>query len=392
MHDDTQAGMGSQDMDEVTMVRSLLVPPPPPSERITAQARQRLAERAAAGSPRRPAGRRPGRQRRRWSVGLAAAVAASGVAALVVVSPLGGGAHSGHPAQDGLVGTEEQPLGAVSGHPAQAFLLATAIRLAHAPVTAGRYWCNMSVSAQLDPIGPAGQELTPAGQGEPVSPPSDYRYSILDRQAAAACSQPGSPHTGIVGGYVQELGARPATPRDAAAWRRAGSPAWWGWYAKGARIPDRAGLREPSSKPGGPPNPAPPSSPAKLRAYLLARSTGTYIDPSAPQPSGANVQLFMRARTLLLDPLSPAVRAADFQVLASVKGVRMQPGVKDPDGRTGTALWLGSSPSELIIVDPATGILLADEWLTAKRGPVYVPGTVQQYVLWTSMWANHLPG
>jgi len=35
----------------------------------------------------------------------------------------------------------------------------------------------------------------------------------------------------------------------------------------------------------------------------------------------------------------------------------MQPGAKDPDGRTGTALWLGSSPSELIIVDPATGIL-----------------------------------
>jgi hypothetical protein len=70
----------------------------------------------------------------------------------------------------------------------------------------------------------------------------------------------------------------------------------------------------------------------------------------------------------------------------------MQPGVKDPDGRTGTALWLGSNPSELIIVDPATGILLADEWLTPQRGSVYVPGTVEQYVLWTSMWTNQLPG
>jgi hypothetical protein len=390
MHDDTQAGRESQDMDEITMVRSLLVAPPPPSPLITAQARQRLAERASAGSPRRPVGWHPGRRR---TLGLAAAaVAASGAAALVVALLPAAGARPGHPAQGGLVATEEQPLGAVSGHPAQAFLLATATRLARSSVTAGRYWCNMSVSAELDAIGPAGKELTPAGQGQPASPASDYRYSILDRQTAAACSQPGSPHTGIVGGYVQELGARPATPRDAAAWRRAGSPAWWGWYAKGARIPDRPGSREPSSKPGGPPNPSPPSSPAKLRAYLLAHSTVTYTDPSAPQPAGENVQLFMRARTLLLEPLSPAVRAADFQVLASVKGVRMQQDMKDPDGRAGTALWLGSSPSELIIVDPATGSLLADEWLTPRHGRVYVPGTVEQYVLWTSTRTNHLPG
>ena len=389
MHDDTQTDAGSQDMDEITMVRSLLEAPPPPSPRVTAEARQRLAERAATRSPHRPAGQRPRRQRRRWTIGLAAAVAAGGAAALVVALLPAGGAH---PGQGGLVATEEQPLGAVSGHSAQAFLLATATRLAQAPPTAGRYWCNLSESAQLDPIGPAGQELTPAGQGQPASPPSDYRYSILDRQATAACSQPGSPHTGIVGGYVQELGARPATPRDAAAWRRAGSPAWLGWYATGARIPDRAGPREPSSKPGGPPDPAPPSSPAKLRAYLLAQNTVSYTDPSAPQPAGPNVQLFERARALLLYPLSPAVRAADFHVLASVKGVRMQAGVTDPDGRTGAALWVGSRPGELSIVDPATGTLLADEWLTSQRGSVYAPGTVQQYVLWTSAWTNHLPG
>lgn len=224
-----------------------------------------------------------------------------------------------------------------------------------------------------------------------LSPSSDYRYSILDRQVAEACQQPGSSSTGIVGGYVQELGAQPATSRDAAAWRQAGSPEWQGWYAKGAVIPDQPGAREPSSKPGDPgrsPASAAPSDPAKLRAYLLATALGR----RPGNASGVNQDLFMQARILLLDPISPAVRAADLQVLASIKGVRMQPGVKDPLGRTGTAIWADNPFQLMIIVDPSTGMLLADEFLVPQPGLVYAPGTVQQYVTWTSMWANSLPG
>jgi hypothetical protein len=367
---------GDHDVDEITMVRTLLAAPPPPDPRVTANARQRLLQRAAA--------RRPSR-RRRWALGLTATAAAAGTAAALMIA-LPSGGHSG-PASDhgGLVTTEERPLGSASGRPAQAFLLAAATRLAQAPVSTGRYWCNQSVSAQLDPIGPGGMELTPSGGGpeQPASPVSDYRYSILDEQESDACQQPGV--TGIVGGYLQELGARPATAADAAAWRKGGSPKWLGWYAEGAVIPDQPGTRQANSKRGGPAEPPLPSNPsrAQLRAYLLAIQSPRY-------DGSLNEDLFIQARTLLLDPISPAVRAADFQVLASIPGVRMQQGVKDPLGRTGTALWIDSDQA-MIIVDPATGMLLADEFLVPQPGWVYAPGTVQQYVAWTSTWTNSLP-
>jgi hypothetical protein len=100
------------------------------------------------------------------------------------------------------------------------------------------------------------------------------------------------------------------------------------------------------------------------------------------------------ARTLLLDGLPPAVRAADYQVLASVPGVHMKAGVTDPSGRTGTALWLGpaANPGQVAIVDPKTGLLLADEFFATTPHGVYAPGTLLQYVLWqTPGWTSRLP-
>jgi hypothetical protein len=380
---DKQNQTGDHDVDEITMVRTLLVAPPPPDPRVTANARQQLLQRAAARQPSR---------RRRWALGLTATAAAAGTAAaLAIVLPSSG--HSG-PAGDhgGLVTTEERPLGTVSGRSAQAFLLAAATQLAQAPVSTGRYWCTQGVSAQLDAIGPGGMELTPPGGGkaQPASPASDYRYSILDRQLMDACNQAGS--TAIVGGYLQELGARPATAADAAAWRKAGSPQWLGWYAKGAVIPDHASARQPTSKPAGPAEPPLPSdpSPAQVRAYLLDNR----IDARIPK-NALNGQLFSQALALLENPVSPAVRAADFQLLASIPGVQMRQGVKDPLGRTGTALWLGNDLDEgmitMTIIDPATGMVLAYDFLTPQPGWVYAPGTVQAYTAFTSTWTNSLP-
>ena len=88
------------------------------------------------------------------------------------------------------------------------------------------------------------------------------------------------------------------------------------------------------------------------------------------------------------------VRAAAYQVLASVPGVHMKPGVTDPSGRPGTALWIGprSGPGQIVIVDPATGMLLADEWLATGPHGVYAPGTLTQYALWQSPgWTDRLP-
>ena len=401
-------------MDEIALVRAVLASPPPPRPQVTALARQRLAERtgerripaqpAPAGRAMRkpapplvPRGRRPSwRLRRAAAVG--GIVAASLAGALVVTSLPGGAGH-------GLV-TSERPFANLTGQPAGAFLTALATRVAQATPATGRYWCLRLISAELDPIGPGGQELTPAGQGLTPSPVSDYRYSIFARQAYDDCHTYSKTGSRNVGGYIQDLGARPATAKDAAAWRRDGSPAWHAWYGNGQLIPSKPGPRtQVSGKRGQEPwgNPATlPADPAKLRKVLLA-AVGGPNDPTmrlAEQQSGQSYaqlrdyNLFVQARILLLDPLSPSVRAAAYQVLASVPGVRMKPGVTDPSGRSGTALWIGprSGPGQITIVDPATGILLADEWLATGPHGVYAPGTLTQYNLWQSPgWRDRLP-
>jgi len=311
----------------------------------------------------------------------AAAVAVACAAALVIVAwSLGG-------APKGPIATKERPLGALAGQPARHFLLAMAMTAARAPLTTGRYWCTQAMTAELAPVGPDGVELTPPGQGLPASPPSAYRYSIIDRQRMVNCLEPARPGSGTVAGSYQELGAKPATPEDAAAWRRAGSPRWRAWYRGGQVIPRRPRPRQRTGpKPGQEPwgnDASLPANPAKLRAALLAHPISF--------SRNTNENLFVSARVLLLDPVRPAVRAAAFQVLAGIKGVQMKPGVKDPQGRAGTAVWLGR-PGLVIIVDPATGTLLADEWLAGQHGWVYAPGTVSQYTVWLRVgWANHLP-
>lgn len=260
----------------------------------------------------------------------------------------------------------------------------------------------LGTSAQLAPIGPHGQELTPAGQGEKPSPVSDYRYSIFAQQVDDDCIVYTKTSSRNVGGYMQDLGARPATARDAAAWRRDGSPAWHAWYQKGLVIPSRPGPRhQVGGKSGQPPWGSPmslPADPVKLRKVLMkgirndpgVRMSGRKGMPVANIPA----TLFDYSCTLLLDALSPAVRAADYQILAGVPGVHMKPGVTDPSGRAGTALWLGSRsrPGSIIIVDPATGLLLADEWLATAAHGVYAPGTLLQYNLWQApVWTAHLP-
>jgi hypothetical protein len=70
-----------------------------------------------------------------------------------------------------------------------------------------------------------------------------------------------------------------------------------------------------------------------------------------------------------------------------------------PDGRRGAALWIGSGPDNLgpdldriIVVDPASGLLLADEWLNPQSDGVYAAGSLSQYtVCQYPGWSNKLP-
>jgi hypothetical protein len=179
------------------------------------------------------------------------------------------------------------------------------------------------LAGQIDPIGPGGQELTPAGQGPMPSPVSDYRYSIFARQKAVTCEN--STGTTNLPGYAQDLGAQPATASDRVAWQREGTPAWHAWYGNDQLIPARPGPR-----------------------HLLYKA--------GQKPGVAGL---------------PA----------------------DPSGRPGIAVWLGpySNPGFIEIIDPATGMVLADEFLATAPHGVYARGTLLQYVLWSSGWARQLP-
>jgi hypothetical protein len=390
-------------MDELSMVRELLAAPLPPSPEVTARAGHRLAERI--GGPGRPAARRWPR-RARWTVGLAGVTAAGLAGTLAVTTGLADSwlGHSGGQARSGsgLV-TSERPFGTLTGQPAGTYLTALAARVAQAPAGTGRYWCTIGITGQLDAIGPGGQELDLSGLGGRPRPVSDYRYTIAARQVMDDCFAISGDTSSNVGGYFQDFGAQPATAADAAAWRRDGSPPWHAWY-DGQLIPARP---SPRHLLGGKPGEGPwgsgmtlPSSPARLRQVLLASvpPPGDSIVRHEEQAFGESYaqirdqDLFRETSELLLDPLPPAVRAAAYQVLATVPGVHMKTGVTDPDGRVGTALWIDSDPGDVIVVDPVSGLLLADEWLAAQPHGVYAAGTLTQYTVWEFPgWSNKLP-
>ena len=135
-----------------------------------------------------------------------------------------------------------------------------------------------------------------------------------------------------------------------------------------------------------------PTDPAKLRVVFLAH----------PQPGakGRNNVIAAGALTVMnADSVRPAVRAAAFRVLASVPGVRMRPGMTDPEGQTGTAVWQDSwigaylrYETTFVIIDPQTGNVLGGE--TVAQTPVVgaAPGTTLFYSAVTSArWTNRLP-
>jgi hypothetical protein len=330
-----------------------------------------LAERAREGGLRRA-------RRRRLPVFAGLAIATAAAVAIVMLAP------TGMPAGPRYQGAG--PLGTLNGRAARPFLLTMAVKAARAQVK-GRYWCTDAITAELAAIGGNGAELTPPGEGLRPSPPSDFRYAIISRSRVESCEKPA---LGTVGGFYQDLGSRPATQADAAAWHHAGSPAHWlAWY--GQTIHRQAGPREATgAKPGHPSfgsYASLPVNPAKLRAILLTHPFGT-IDHNR------KLTLFNSARILLLSPVTPAVRAAAYKILTAIPGIQMEPNVKDPGGRVGTAVWIRQPGWQypVIIIDPATGALLADEWLAGKPTWVYKPGTVTQYNEWISVgWTNQAP-
>ena len=374
-------------MNELNMIRVLLDEAPPSAE-VIAEGRRRIA--ASSAEPgRRAAPRRQGfrhRTARRVAVG-AAAVGAAAALALVTLVPHGApAARRGHGQADELPGL-----------PARGFLLTMAVKAAAASPSTGRWYCTQMEEGQRQLVGADDTTLqAPWDQGPPASL-AGYQYAIFGKSSTQACYGPptkGSPY-GTVEAVTQSLGAQPASPADAAAWRRAGSPASWiAWFDNTARITTAPGPR----RHAGPRNlTAPPldyatlpTNPARLKAYILAHQT---------ELGNAGTQsevLYDDALTFMSGQSPPALRAAAYRVLASVPGIQMEPNVQDPAGQSGTALWLRQTGPVLglTIVDPATSTPLCVENVAQQRIPaIHVAlGTVIAYTLFVSRgWTNAAP-
>jgi hypothetical protein len=333
---------------------------------------------------------RRGRKRTLITVGLAAATAGATAAALILALP--GAAHS-PPPRSAL-----RP----SAHPrtaplttARQVLLTAAAHIASSPAT-GRYWRLREIGGITWP-------------GGTKAHPYDISLSVsFDQWNPKSAGQK-------AWDIFQELGAAPATPADAAAWRAAGSPTRWHSGSRGfimtaglwhgelaattaASAPgaswqvsdgtlgyvegDEPGLQAAQFR-------QMPTSPrgvaAVLRRYYAATGCATH-----PGCSPEDQFIWSEALFLLQDPVSARVRSATFKVMASLPGVRLLGPVTDPLGRRGYALATdslepgGGNPNavQVVVIDPRAGSLLATEDVKP------MPGNVQCQTIGSNSAAN----
>jgi len=229
-------------------------------------------------------------------------------------------------------------------------------------VTSGRYWVLPTEFGSRMEVGPPGR-----------------RYHIMIRTSMEMwlATRPGDQSLGV----EQNLGAEPASSEDGAAWRADGSPARWPIPGPDGTPSDKFYEAAPGAKGirsmenhdatnnfllGG--NAvtltaltALPTDAAALKSWLLNRFQQVGIQ----EPR--DYALFWNAKSLVMDlPVTPAVRAAAYRMMADLTGVTLLGTVTDQRGRSGMAVAYtrggdaGSSEVRLII-DPATGQALAEE-------------------------------
>ena len=420
-------------MDELQLLRDCLPEQPPPSADIAMAVRERLASASAGDAARRHARRRPGPRRPGSSrrvplpgvrparrelllkAGLPAAgvtVAAAVTLAVLVVGPGPAAvrspaavaapslAHaSGSPSEPGTgyaTGAGYIPYsGALptansgAGVDGRAVLLTAATQVARQtqPVT-GRYWVTSATAGNFLQIGPA-----------------DAPYTVLDESQvqnwAARSPKDGTPWN------ARQLGAAPVSAADHAAWQRDGSPTQWDYVGQSDGLADAAGytsgMLRTLAMAGGPVTNlmvgygsqqfavgaktltlaqlrALPADPAKREKLILAGGVAPGETPSAFLLDGV-------VPSILEMPVTPAVRAALYEMLAAMPGIKSLGEVTDPAGQQGDAvsytakyqncgeastraadgfattgaLFSSCTTQEILIINPATGLPLAEE-------------------------------
>ena len=376
-------------MNEMTLIEDFCAEAPQPGPERLARSRARLMTAIEGGQQ--SGSVPPGRPRTTRMVSLALGAAAVGTAGAVAIVSLAAGGKPVTPG-DGHV-----PAGLLAGQPARPFLLAMAGKAAQQKT--GRFYCTTEVQGDRELVGPGGRLLPePWVNGPnrvPTSAPEGFRYALTRRYRMTQCTRVSDVTRLMIS--MQYLGAGPASRADARAWRRDGSPDHW---RRGHRVlsahpgpvEEVQDVKHGTGDFGGKNDLWLPANPAKLRTLFLAH----------PQPGakGRNNVIVAGALTVMNgDSVRPAVRAAAFRVLAGVPGMRMKPGVTDPEGQTGTAVWqdfwIGyglSYETTYDIIDPQTGNILAGDTIAQTPVAGAPPGTVLFYSATTSArWTSQLP-
>jgi hypothetical protein len=284
----------------------------------------------------------------------------------------------------------------LNGIAAKGVLVAASKRAGDTPTSTGRYWRVRTVNEAM---------VIRVGTG-------DNAYT-LEQRAVSETWTPRDASDANWGGY-RELGARPATAADQAAWVRDGSPTHWDLGSSDTAdrhhiiatiVPGKGSLFRVQGVPAGgvflwqagelrlADLQAMPTSAEELRAYLLDAQRGTGKTPRGKRGTGPNLAepdlwLFQTASSLLSElPAPPKVRAAAFQLLSGLPGVESVGKVRDPLGRTGVGIVLHESRQGIesaiqLTIEPSSGTLLS----VSLKGPKNVDSIIVD-----SGWTNDKP-
>ncbi|MFI6174346.1 CU044_5270 family protein [Nonomuraea sp. NPDC051191] len=188
----------------------------------------------------------------------------------------------------------------------------------------------------------------------------------------------------------QDLGVKPATPQDEAAWRDAGAPTSWRYpkdmrtenlfsvpskpleTAAGERTGEQLHWKLVGELAGKPLTweeaSAIPSEPEPLRTYLEERIGKLDLTGSGMDVEEAKAHILLRNCVDIIStlPASPETRASAYRILASLPGIRAEGEMTDPLGRRGETLAYqeeiepGVFAQVQLVVDPGAGQLLAE--------------------------------
>jgi hypothetical protein len=270
---------------------------------------------------------------------------------------------------------------------ARSFLLTAAVRTQSGGSPAsGRYWLTRTDTGAVDHVGSA-----------------KNRYAILLRQHFESWLSVSGRDQSF--DSEQDLGSRPLTAADEAAWRRDGSPTHW----SDGRMTS-PGRSDGSYSPGGRSAPftlgntqttyaqlqALATDAVALRTYL----TGTFPDSHNPASYLEDWLFWTASQALLSMPIPPGVRGAMYGMLGGLDRVGDLGAVTDALGRAGRGVAITSHDGEgtyqlRLIIDPGTGQALALQTHAVNGSGAtaeFAAGAMMQYSAATfNGWTDQVP-